>query len=105
MNQPNITENSEAFDKNRSIENLREPVRYKTVSYHNKELENDSEFEALIASLPRLYPNVFATCKFIQLPELALLFHWKGQNNGDPAVMVTKPCSMIGIAEKGMMDV
>ena len=66
------------FDRDTAIENLRQLIRCKTVSYRDKSLEDDSEFEKLISLLPKLYPSVFQTCSFTQLPDRALLFHWKG---------------------------
>ena len=86
--QPAVSEKEERFDGERAIENLRELVRFKTVSYRDSALENNAEFEKLISALPSLYPNVFKTCDFKQLPDRALLFHWKGKNNGAPAVMM-----------------
>ncbi len=78
----------EVFDKDKAVSNLQALVRCKTVSYTDPALEDDAEFEKLIALLPTLYPQVFATCTFTQLPDRALLFHWKGQTDGDPAVLM-----------------
>ena len=76
------------FDREKAVENLRELVRYKTVSYADSSLEDDAEFKKLIDALPRLYPNVFKVCSFETLPDRALLFKWKGRNNGNPAVLM-----------------
>ncbi|MBR2040672.1 MAG: M20/M25/M40 family metallo-hydrolase [Clostridia bacterium] len=76
------------FDREKAVENLRELVRYKTVSYADSSLEDDAEFKKLIDALPRLYPNVFKVCSFETLPDRALLFKWKGKNNGNPAVLM-----------------
>ncbi len=86
--QPTLLEGEEVFDGDRAIENLCQLVRCKTVSYRDHSLEDDAEFEKLISLLPSLYPNVFRVCTFQQLPDRALLFHWKGKNDGDPAVMM-----------------
>ena len=86
--QPAVSETEEHFDTDRAIENLRALVRYKTVSYKDASLEDDAEFEKLISALPHLYPNVFQACEFQQLPNRALLFRWKGKNDGAPAVMM-----------------
>ena len=83
-----LFENEEAFDKDKCIENLRTLVRFKTVSYREKEKEDDKEFEGLIDSLPALYPNVFEKCEFKRLPDRALLFRWKGKNDGKPTVLM-----------------
>lgn len=76
------------FDKNAAVESLRELVKCKTVSYMDPALEDDAEFEKLIAKLPALYPRVFETCEFTRLPDRGLLFRWKGKNAGAPAVMM-----------------
>ena len=85
---PKIFENEEEFDKERAVNNLCELVKCKTVSYRDKSLEDDGEFEKLINLLPTLYPNVFEVCQFKKLPDRALLFRWKGKNGGDPAVLM-----------------
>jgi len=76
------------FDSEAAISALQQLVRCKTVSYEDHSLEDDGEFEKLIALLPELYPNVFKTCSFMQLPDRALLFKWQGKGEGDPAVLM-----------------
>ncbi len=76
------------FDGDKAVEALRSLVRCRTVSYHDSTFEDDAEFEKLIGLLPKLYPNVFATCKMEKLEDRALLFTWKGENEGDPAVLM-----------------
>ena len=86
--QPKLLEGEEVFNKEKATENLRELIKFKTISYRESELEDDGEFEKLIASLPTLYPNVFAKCDFKQLPDRALLFKWSGKSAGEVAVMM-----------------
>lgn len=82
-------DNSEvSFSLDKAVENLRTLVRFKTVSFKDSKDEDDAEFEKLINSLPELYPNVFKTCTFTQLPDRALLFKWEGKQKGDPAVLM-----------------
>ncbi len=83
-----VQEGEEIFDRDRAVENLRRLVQCKTVSYADASLEDDAEFEKLISLLPELYPNVFATCSFERLADRGLLFCWKGQSAGDPAVLM-----------------
>lgn len=84
-----IQAQEEVFDGDKAVENLRELVRCKTVSNKDPSLECVEEFEKLISLLPKLYPNVFSKCSFEQLPDRALLFKWKGKENGAPAVMMS----------------
>ena len=76
------------FDKDAAVDALAQLVRCKTVSYHDHSLEDDAEFEKLIALLPTLYPRVFDVCSFNQLPDRALLLRWHGKKHGDPAVLM-----------------
>lgn len=86
--QPEISQEEVSFDKEGAVSSLAELVKCKTVSYSDHALEDDAEFEKLIAKLPGLYPNVFKACEFRQLPDRALLFRWPGKTAGDPAVMM-----------------
>ena len=83
-----LLENEESFDAQRATDNLCRLVRCKTVSYRDSSLEDDAEFEKLIAMLPELYPNVHKVCEFTRLEDRGLLFRWKGKNNDAPAVMM-----------------
>jgi len=77
-----------SYDEGAAIDALAQLIRCKTISYGDHSLEDDAEFEKLIALLPKLYPNVFKTCEFAQLPDRALLFTWKGREGGEPAVLM-----------------
>lgn len=81
-------EDEVVFDREASIRNLAELVKCKTVSYSDSALEDDAEFEKLIGKLPELYPEVLKTCRLTKLPGRALLFRWKGKNNGEAAVLM-----------------
>ena len=76
------------FDKEKAIKNLAELVKCKTISYNDKSLEDDNEFQKLINLLPGLYPNVFKVAEVITLPDRALLIKIKGKSNINPSVMM-----------------
>ena len=86
----NVTadENEVSFDRDLALENLRELVRCKTISYYDSSKEDDAEFDKLTDKLPALYPNVCKTCEFTKLPDRALLFKWEGKQHDKPAVMM-----------------
>ena len=86
--QPEVTKEEIVFDRDAAVDSLAQLVRCKTVSYNDHSLEDEGEFQKLISLLPTLYPNVFDTCTFQQLPDRALLFRWPGKQVGDPAVMM-----------------
>ena len=75
-------------DPDAAVRNLSELVRCKTVSNEDPALEDDAEFEKLIALLPTLYPSVWKTCPLQRFEGRGLLFHWRGKTDGDPAVLM-----------------
>ena len=83
-----ILECNVEFDKDKSIENLRELVRFKTVSYKERELENEKEFKKLIKALLKLSPAVFKKCTLKLSEERGLLFLWEGKKHDAPSVMM-----------------
>jgi len=76
------------FDKDAAVDALAKLIRCRTVSYADHSLEDDAEFDKLIALLPELYPHVAGTCTLTRMEDRALLFKWKGRGNGDPAVLM-----------------
>ncbi len=76
------------FDGDRAIESLRTLVRFPTVSYRDKDKEDEAAFRGLIDALPSLYPHVFSSCEYRELADRALLFRWKGKAEGEASVMM-----------------
>lgn len=77
------------FDKDAAVNSLAELVKCKTVSYYDHSKEDDVEFDKLISKLPNLYPNVFKNLEFKKFDVgRAILFHWKGKQDGDAAVLM-----------------
>ena len=76
------------FDAEGAVSALQQLIRCKTVSNVDPQLEDDGEFEKLIALLPKLYPNVFKTCEFLHLPDRGLLLRWCGRQTTAPSVMM-----------------
>jgi len=76
------------FDRDAAENALAELIKCRTISYYDKSMEDDAEFEKLISLLPKLYPHVAATVDMQRLPDRALLFKWKGLGDGEPAVLM-----------------
>lgn len=76
------------FDRDAAVNALQELVKCKTVSYYDKNLEDNAEFEKLYNLLPKLYPNVSEKTELIKLPDRALLFKWKGKSAEKPTVLM-----------------
>ena len=86
--QPETSQDPVSVPREAAISNLAQLVRCKTISYGDHSLEDDGEFRKLIDMLPQLYPHVFKTCDFQEMPDRALLFRWSGKTAGDPAVLM-----------------
>ena len=76
------------FDGDVAVSNLAELVKCKTVSYYDKEKEDDKEFKKLLNKLPKLYPNVFKACEYMTFEDRGILFKWKGKKKGDATVLM-----------------
>ncbi len=76
------------FDSDVAVNSLQQLLKCKTISYYDSSLEDDEEFEKLVELLPALFPEVFRVCSLQKLPGRALLFHWKGQAEDAPVVLM-----------------
>ena len=76
------------FDRDAAVTALQKLVQCKTVSYNDPAMEDDEEFQKLIALMPTLYPRVFDVCSFQQLPDRGLLMRWPGKSEKAPSVMM-----------------
>ncbi len=95
-----VFENEEVFDREITVERLAKLIKYKTVSYRDPALEDEGEFRAFLDALPALYPNVFKTCEYNELPDRAILFRWKGKSEGEPAVLMAH-YDVVPVVEEG----
>ena len=86
--QPGEAPEAIAFDKDGAIDALAQLVRCKTISYNDKNLEDDGQFRKLLDLLPGLYPNVFRVCSYQELPDRGVLFRWPGKSDKNPAVLM-----------------
>ena len=86
--QPKLEADTIDFDKDSAVSALQQLVRCKTVSNVDPALEDDAEFEKLIALLPELYPDIWKACTFQRFPDRGILFHWKGKASDKPSVMM-----------------
>ena len=83
-----VTLTAETVDEDKVIRDMQALIRCKTVSYRDKSLEDDAEFEKLEALLPQLFPHVFGACQLRQPTNRSLLFHWKGKSAKAPGVLM-----------------
>ena len=86
--QPAVDDTKISFDRDAAVDSLAKLVQCKTVSYNDKHLEDEAEFQKLISLLPSLYPRVFDICSMNQLPDRALLLRWPGRSDKAPVVLM-----------------
>ena len=86
--QPKTDDTPVSFNQDKVIHNLAALIQCKTVSYSDHSLEDNAEFEKLIAMLPTLYPRVFDVCSVRQLPDRALLLRWPGKHDAESVVLM-----------------
>ncbi len=78
-----------SVDREKVVNDLREMVRCRTVSYRDTSLQIESEFRKFRDLLPQLYPNVFRVCSYERIGNVGLLFRWPGLSSDNPAVMMS----------------
>ena len=86
--QPDTNNEPVHFDADAATTALQKLIQCKTVSNVDPALEDEAEFEKLIALLPDLYPKVYDVCSIRRLPDRGLLFRWPGKQDHAPCVMM-----------------
>ncbi len=76
------------FDREKAVRDLQAMIRCRTVSDKNPVNEDEKEFEKLMGLLPQMFPHIYETCTLHRPDPRALLFHWKGQEEGAPTVLM-----------------
>ena len=87
--QPEVSAEEVKVDTDAAVSNLQRLVQCKTVSYNDRSLEDEGEFQKLLSLLPELYPHVFFACEYKEFPDRGILLRWPGKEKGDPAVMMS----------------
>lgn len=87
-------------DTDRAVHSLCEMIKCKTVSYNDKALEDEGEFNRFKNILPILFPNVYKTCEFQEVSDRALLFKWNGQRSDAPTVLMAH-YDVVSVTEEG----
>ena len=82
------TASPEQVDEQKAVRDLQALIQCRTVSYRDKSLEDNTEFDKLEALLPQLFPNVCKVCAFVKPGPRSLLFHWKGKSAEKPGVLM-----------------
>ena len=76
-------------DEARIIESLQAMIRFKTISYKDKSLENPAMFEDFKAYLKLRYPLITQQAEFTEVGETGILFKLKGKKAEKPIVLMS----------------
>ena len=71
-----------------AVDHLAQMVRIPTLSAYDEAAVDTAQFEAFSTLLKTLYPKVHAACPRLDCGEKSLLFHWKGNSNDAPTVLM-----------------
>lgn len=77
------------LDEEKMTCNMQELVRCKTISYREKTLEDEAEFDKFKQTLEKLYPAVHSTCERELIGPRAILYHWKGKSDKEVTVLMS----------------
>ncbi|MBE5743649.1 MAG: M20/M25/M40 family metallo-hydrolase [Clostridiales bacterium] len=78
-----------SFDGDNAVECLRSLIKCKTISYKDKSLENNEEFDKLLKLLPTLYPDIYKLLEVKTFNGRGILLKWKGKSSDTASVMMS----------------
>ena len=87
--EPTPSTESVTLDHQKIVTDLQKMIRCKTVSYNDSSLVDVEEFRKFQKLLTLLYPHIHQTCERQFIGVNGILYHWKGQKSGDPAVFMS----------------
>ncbi len=79
----------ESLNEEEIIEHFQELLRHKTVSNIDKAKMDMDAFRSFQQSLVRLYPQIHQACTWEYLGDTGILYHWRGEKNDDPVVLMS----------------
>ena len=77
------------FDREAAIGSLRRLLSCRTISRYEEKDEDEAEFERLVGLIPELFPQMAAACTLTRFNGRALLYHWKGKEDGPATVLMS----------------
>ncbi|MGI6315949.1 MAG: M20 family peptidase [Christensenellales bacterium] len=71
-----------------AVQRLAEMLRFRTVSYADREKEDPAQFTAFREYLRQAYPSLTAACGCPQPAGRGILYRWKGKSDASPTVLM-----------------
>ncbi len=85
----NVDKTPVSFDKDQAVKCLQSLIKCKTISYRDKSLEDNEEFDKLLSLLPKLYPDVYKLLEVKTFNGRGILLRWKGKSSQKASVMMS----------------
>ncbi len=88
------------YDAQKAIDDLQAMIRCKTVSDKDRSKEDEAEFAKFVELLAERFPHVTENCTLYRPDRRALLYHWKGREEGAPTVLMAH-YDVVSVVEEG----
>lgn len=76
-------------NEEKTVQDMAEMIRCKTVSYNDESLIDEAEFEKFRELLPKIYPEIHSRLSRQFVGVNGMLYHWKGKKEGRPVVLMS----------------
>lgn len=87
-NQKTETKSTIDFNEEYAAKTLAEMIKCKTVSFVDKSLEDNGEFNKFKELLPALFPEIYKTCEYTEIGDRSILLKLKGESSDVATVMM-----------------
>ncbi|MBO1265278.1 M20/M25/M40 family metallo-hydrolase [Proteiniclasticum sp. SCR006] len=93
-----------AADRSRAAAHLSKALTYRTISFSEEDLADDSAFEAFLSFLERTYPTVYERMNVTLINKYSPVYHLKGRQKGKLPVLLLGHYDVVPVEENTMTD-
>lgn len=88
------------YDVQKAVDDLQAMIRCKTISDKDRSKEDEAEFAKFVELLAERFPHIHKNCTLHRPDRRALLYHWKGREEGAPTVLMAH-YDVVSVVEEG----
>ena len=78
-----------SVNEERAVANFQDMIRCRTISYDDRSMQNESEFEKFRALLDDRYPAIAKHCEKHFIAPAGVIYHWRGKGGNTPWVLMS----------------